>query len=109
MRRGKTRTLDLSMQPPTGFETVLEGRWRDVDGRLSADETASRIDELVRGHFVVVADAEGGWSTLHRDPVDGRLWELTYPHSEMHGGGPAKIEVVSVGAARAKYGAVVEV
>ncbi|MBI1683584.1 Imm27 family immunity protein [Caulobacter hibisci] len=54
--------------------------------------------------FIQLATAEGGWSVLYRDPKDRSLWERTYPHSEMHGGGPAQFEPVAEDEALRKYG-----
>jgi hypothetical protein len=33
-----------------------------------------------------------GWDTLYRDPATGALWEVIYPQSYMHGGGPRQFE-----------------
>jgi hypothetical protein len=33
----------------------------------------------------------GGWEKLYRDPEDGRYWFLTYPFSELQGGGPPSL------------------
>ncbi|SFM17144.1 Immunity protein 27 [Bradyrhizobium sp. NFR13] len=44
-----------------------------------------------------------GWDTLFRDPVSGALWEITYPHSEMHGGGPRQLDEIAPSDAEAKY------
>jgi hypothetical protein len=41
---------------------------------------------------------------LYRDPQDGRLWELTYPHSDWHGGEPPDLRHISSGEAASKYG-----
>ena len=67
-------------------------------------DDARRIHELTGGELTRIASAENGWSTLYRDPSDGRHWELTYPLSHMHGGGPPRLAVISLEEARAKYG-----
>jgi Immunity protein 27 len=90
-------------------ETVLEGQWQVVGGKTTADDVALRIDRLVAAHLLMVAAKADGWSKLFRGPADGRLWEITYPKSEMHGGGPARLEVLSQEAARARYGPAFEV
>ena len=45
-----------------------------------------------------------GWDVLFRDPTDGRLWELIYPQSEPHGGGPPQLRCLTADEARQKYG-----
>jgi len=88
------RTLDLMIAPD---EVVLEGRWLVEGGRVRADATEERIGVLVEKTLTHLADdpAAGAWVRLFRDPSDGRLWELTYPQGEMHGGGPRTLRVIS--------------
>jgi Immunity protein 27 len=87
-------------------ETELVGNWKMQDGRLVADETADRIEELTKSYLrqIAVSTDVGGWETLFQDPKDGRYWERTYPRSEMHGGGPPLLRCISREEARAKYG-----
>ena len=54
--------------------------------------------------LVLVASAEGGWRQLYRDPQDGRLWELTFPHGSLHGGGPRRLAAISSEDAKRSYG-----
>ena len=85
-------------------ETDLVGQWLDTGSRIEADAVTARIQWLIAERLERVAEAEGGWAILYRDPGDGRLWELTYPQSEMHGGGPPRLTVISAREAAAKYG-----
>lgn len=85
-------------------ETRLTGKWITSGGRVVEDETCKRIADLVNRYLVKLGDDPSGWETLYRDPADGRLWELTYPQSEMHGGGPPELRCLSVEEATQKYG-----
>lgn len=85
-------------------ETSIVGAWYVRKGRMVADENTKRIEELRKSQLSEVAKSADGWDTLLRDPSDGRLWELTYPSSEMHGGGPPSLKVLSREAAESKYG-----
>jgi immunity protein 27 of polymorphic toxin system len=77
------------------WETSLVGEWELVDGKVVGNEAEQRIGLLLAtGYLQEVASRDSGWTTLYRDPDDGRLWELTYPHSGMHGGGPKQLEVI---------------
>jgi hypothetical protein len=86
-------------------ETLLTGKWVEHQGRVRADETCSRIEELVQCHLEELARDTSGWEVLYRDPSDERLWELSYPYSELHGGGPPQLRNIGLEEARAKYGA----
>jgi Immunity protein 27 len=92
---------NMELQPD---ESLITGGWVLVDGRMIEDDSLKRIRSLVKGHLERVANTSDGWEILYRDPADGRYWEMTYPHSEMHGGGPASLRVIDVAAVRAKYG-----
>src|SRR5690348_15682895 len=85
-------------------ETDLVGQWLDTGTRIEGDAVCARIRRLIAEHLERIADSSGGWETLYRDPLDGRLWEQTYPHSEMHGGGPPRLTVIAPERAAAKYG-----
>lgn len=84
-------------------EQRLEGRWLTVDGKVVEDDTTRRIKQLVGSELAKLASANGGWDTLYVDNRDGRWWELTYPHSDWHGGGPPTLSCVSESYARSKY------
>ena len=53
--------------------------------RESADAVCLRIEHLTTKVFEPLAVSSDGWDALYRDPADGRLWERTYPSSELHG------------------------
>jgi Immunity protein 27 len=84
-------------------EELLIGRWVELPSGVGPDETAKRIDVLIELFLVRVAIDASGWDGLYRDPADGRLWEVTYPESELNGGGPPKLECVSREYAADKY------
>jgi hypothetical protein len=89
--------------PLKSTETDLVGKWITVEGRISADETETRIQELIRTELQRIATDSSGWEILFRDPCDGRLWELTRPQGEMHGGGPRRLHVIEPAEAGRKY------
>ena len=84
-------------------ETELIGGWESMRGTIRADAVAARIKALTDNHLTKVTVNEGGWETLYQDPTDLRFWELTHPHSEMHGGGPPMLRCLSAEEAHAKY------
>ena len=89
-------------------ETDLLGKWEVVAGNVVGDVNSERINDLVERYLEKVVVDATGWDTLYRDPDDGRYWELTYPESSLHGGGPPRLTYLSHKQARAKYGDVID-
>jgi hypothetical protein len=85
-------------------ETSVIGQWLAAPGKVTGDEACQRIHELVTTHLIQVARSPDGWSSLYRDPSDGRLWEHSYPQSSLHGGGPPALVLVTQEQALARYG-----
>jgi hypothetical protein len=83
-------------------ETDLIGEWKVVGGKVVGNEACERIDLLTSQYLEHIA--VGNWEKLYRDPEDGRYWELTYPHSDWHGGGPPRLTCLSEEEAQTKYG-----
>lgn len=84
-------------------ERKIVGHWIIEDGKLVADVNAKRIDALVTGTLKELGRSADGWSILYLDEGDGRYWELSYAESELHGGGPPLLEVLSSDIANEKY------
>jgi hypothetical protein len=84
-------------------ETVIQGGWEFVEGRMVPDAALTRIQQFVQNRLQKITDTSGGWETLFRDPLDGRLWERFYPQSEMHGGGPESLRCIDKESAERKY------
>ncbi|WP_122520545.1 Imm27 family immunity protein [Pannonibacter phragmitetus] len=85
-------------------ETSLVGKWAFVDGCIIPDEVCLRIENLINGHLRKLGHDRSGWDSLFVDPHDGRLWELIYPESSLHGGGPPELRFLTEEHARSKYG-----
>jgi hypothetical protein len=92
------------MKPLGKAEVRLEGQWIRTFGKVVADDVAARIDELVSSQLTKVTASKDGWDVLYVDRQDGRMWELTYPHKEWHGGGPPVLTCVTKDYVRSKYG-----
>jgi Immunity protein 27 len=86
-------------------ETVLTGQCILQGGRPVADDVCKRILTLAKSYLVELGRDASGWNALYRDPNDGRYWELIYPQSELHGGGPPQLRCLTAEEARQKYGA----
>jgi hypothetical protein len=82
----------------------LMGRWVvDPKGNVVADELEEQIQEIVRDHLTRIGDRENGWTTLYRNPSDGSYWELTFPESQLQGGGPSKLTRIAADHIRKLY------
>lgn len=86
-------------------EVELVGKWVSVNGQIRGDQTCERIQWLTTHYLRKVASSKrwGDWEILFEDPNDGRFWERTFPQSEMQGGGPPRLTVLSREQAKAKY------
>ena len=84
-------------------ETELRGEWVVAGNQVTGNAICERIAWLIQSRLNRVASANHGWDTLFRDPHTDRFWELTYPHSEWHGGGPPMLRAISLSDAQAKY------
>ena len=84
-------------------EDKLIGLWFMKDGRVESNEACKRINQLLRSHLKLVATDWSGWDKLYCDPDGGRYWELSFPFSERHGGGPPTLTRVERENVRDKY------
>jgi hypothetical protein len=78
----------------------LKDIWVMRDGKMVAEGDAATIDVLL-GDLDRVADGAAGWTILYRDRETEAFWELSYPQSEMHGGGPRRLRQLDIPAAEA--------
>ncbi len=92
----------MKLQP---HEKSLVGNWIFENNRTRGDEVEERIHWLIANHLKKVTDSPqwGAWETLYKDPDDGRYWERTHPHGEMHGGGPLQLQNLTADEAKQKY------
>ena len=72
-------------------ENRITGKWEFTNGKMIADENCSRIQLLTKELLKKVGTDESGWQTLYFNPEDESYWELSYPNSEHHGGGPPEL------------------
>jgi hypothetical protein len=86
-------------------EVEIVGRWIECNGKVQADETCQRIENLTTNYLIRIANSPiwGDWETLYQDPNDGRYWERFYPQGEMQGGGPPCLKSLSIAEAQSKY------
>jgi hypothetical protein len=93
----------IRLTPLGPQERLVVGGWVVTGDRTDADEATERIEWLTQSVLTELGTADGGWSVLYVDPADGRLWELTHPHSDAHGGGPPLLTLVDQASARNRY------
>jgi len=85
------------------FENQLIGKWIYDNGEIKKDEITLRIEWLISNYLQKIATDETGWSVLYLNPNDNKFWELTYPQSEIHGGGPPSLICITEDEAKEKY------
>lgn len=84
-------------------EVEISGSWEIKNNQLVADENSDRINKLINNNLIFIASSESGWTRLYQDSDDQRYWELTFPNSDYHGGGPPKLVNISKVAAKKIY------
>ena len=84
-------------------ETLVAGSWVLHRGSYEPDPAALRIEALLRTQLVSLGVSQNGEDTLSRDPRDGRLWEVIFEQSSLHGGGPPTLRVIDDEDAKRKY------
>jgi hypothetical protein len=84
-------------------ETSIVEQWEFVNNKMTTNEQGKRMDLLIMGYLKKVAADASGWYILYQDPKDKRYWELSFPKSEMQGGGPRLLSVLSEKEAMDKY------
>jgi hypothetical protein len=77
--------------------TELNDIWSFEDGRMIARGDADAIDDMLATKLNKIRTEEGGWTIIYRHRTTGQLWELRYPKSEMHGGGPRRLRLLAEG------------
>jgi hypothetical protein len=84
-------------------DVILVGNWLVRNNELIADEVCQEIEHLISTRLERVASREEDWTVLYIDPNDQSYWELTYPQSEMRGGGPPRQAKLSIESVRRAY------
>lgn len=84
-------------------EEKLIGKWIYENGSIHKDKVSDQIEWLINNQLKRIGTDKSGWDVLYIDPADNRLWELTYPESEMQGGGPPTLICISNEEAKQKY------
>jgi hypothetical protein len=84
-------------------ENEIRGSWIIVGSSIEADQNCKRIEFLKENYLVQMSVSIDGWETLYKDPTDNRLWELSYPESELNGGGSPLLRIISIEDASKKF------
>jgi hypothetical protein len=72
----------------------LRDIWVSEDGKMVARGDAAAIDDMLGTKLEKVRPDESGWLVVFRHRETNQLWELSYPQSEMHGGGPRRLRLI---------------
>lgn len=85
-------------------ESSITGKWiwDENHKKVINDTEAKRVEYLVANYLTKITVPD--WETLYQDPYDKRYWELKYLQSELHGGGPPSLILISMEDAKTKYG-----
>ncbi|WP_200974468.1 Imm27 family immunity protein [Echinicola sp. 20G] len=72
------------------MEKEIIGKWVFKDGKTVADANCHLIESMIKNDLKEFENSEDGWTRRYKH-ANGSIWELTYPESHLHGGGPPKL------------------
>jgi len=72
------------------MEEEIIGKWIFKNGEVIADSNCRLIESLIENDLKEIKTSEDGWTKLYEEK-NGSIWELTFPESHLHGGGPPKL------------------
>lgn len=84
-------------------EIKIIGNWTFNGQKMTEDEQCKRIYWLRDNYLKYITSDKSGWDILYQDPEDKRYWELTFPNSELQGGGPPSLIMISKEDAMKRY------
>jgi hypothetical protein len=62
--------------------------WIMAGAHIVAGGDSETINDWLATKLEKITTEKSGWVTLYRNRESGEFWEMSYPNSEMHGGGP---------------------
>jgi hypothetical protein len=72
----------------------LRDLWYSEDGKMLAGADALAINEMLATKLEEVRTDVTNWIVIFRHRDTNQLWELSYPQSELHGGGPRRLRLI---------------
>jgi hypothetical protein len=72
------------------MEKEIIGKWVFKDGKMVADSNCELIESMIKNDLTEIKISEDGWTKRYQH-TNKSIWELTYPESHLHGGGPPKL------------------
>ena len=72
----------------------LRETWEYVGGKMVAAGDTDVINDLLATKLEKLRAKN--WRVLYRHRETGQFWELTYPQTEMHGGGPRLLRRLNI-------------
>lgn len=72
------------------MENEIIGKWIFTDGKIVSDSNCDLIESMIKNDLKEIEIRDDGWVKRYQH-TNGSIWELTYPESLLHGGGPPKL------------------
>jgi hypothetical protein len=85
---------------------LIVGSWKLENGKVVEDDACAEIRKIIREHFEEVAQDQSGWFKLYREVATGNYWELDFPQSGNHGGGPPRLRRIKLVDTQGRYGTI---
>lgn len=78
--------------------------WKLQGKKIIESSECLDIKRMLESELIEIATRDDGWIKLLKHKTTDEIWELDYPQSEMHGGGPPTLENLSKMEIKARYG-----
>ena len=72
------------------MEEKLIGKWTFKDGKIVADSNCDLIDSMIKNDLKQIKISKDNWTKIYKHS-NGSMWRLTYPESNLQGGGPPSL------------------
>ncbi len=65
--------------------------------------TGPQAITFLEENCIKVTTNDSGWEILYKEKSSNKYWELTYPNSEVHGGGEPLVSPVAIEDVKLKF------
>ena len=77
------------------INNILIGKWIERDGQVIEDEICKKINWPINNQLQLISIDESKYTAIYKNIKDQTFWQLSHPQSNLHRGGPPKLESIT--------------